>query len=337
MTLKKLIYKFFTTGLSLVWLMVSGQNSTPYVEARLGADSIYLGSQTSLVFTIASPDNYTWQWPEIGDKITEKIEIINQTAIDTTKQRRSDLVLLRKHLTITSFDTGFHAIPRFQFQFKSSSDTLWTTLETEPFLLYVAGPEVDLGLPIRDIKGPLKAPLTYMEVLPWLLIVILIAAGLLLYRYYLQKKKSRLPLLPKPAKPKIPPHTRALDALEELRRKKLWQNGKIKEYHSEITDILRHYIEERYGIMAVEMTTSEIMEAAHKNDLPSQARGKLQEIFERADLVKFAKSVPLPDEHEKSFMLSVDFVRSTIPLAANSGSQQNLDENITENMTNRND
>lgn len=331
MTLKKIIYKLFTTGLSMVWLMVSGQNSTPYAEARLGADSIYLGSQTSLVFTVATPEIYTWQWPGIGDKIAGKIEIVNQNPIDTTKQRRSDLVLLKKHLTITSFDTGFHAIPRFQFQYKSSSDTLWTTLETEPFLLYVAGPDVDLNLPIRDIKGPIKAPLTFMEVFPWLMVIILIAAGLLLYRYYLKKKKSRTSLLPKPVKPKIPPHTRALDALEELWRKKLWQNGKIKLYHSEITDILRHYIEERYGIMAVEMATSEIMEAAYKSEIPTQARGKLQEVFERADLVKFAKSVPLPDEHEKSFMLSVDFVRSTIPLSANPGSQQNVDKNTTEN------
>jgi hypothetical protein len=328
MFIRKLIYNFLTLSLSTLGLLVAGQNSAPWVEGRLERDSIYLGSQTTIAFSIASPDDYLWQWPVLTDKITDKIEIVSQTGIDTVRQRRSDLLLLKKQVTITSFDSGYHAMPPFIFQFKAPGDTIWTSLETEPYLIYVAGLDVDLSLPIRDIKGPLRAPVTFMEVLPWLILALLVAGGILLYRHYLKKKRARLPVIPKPVKPRIPPHTKALDALEQLRQKKLWQGGRIKEYHSEITDILRHYIEGRYNIMAVEMTTTEIIAAAELHQVPSQARNKLQSIFERADLVKFAKSMPLPAEHEESFILAVDFVRSTIPLAAETESKASLQDPV---------
>jgi len=331
MSLIKVTYKVLAACFSMLWIVVQGQHSTPMVEVKAGADSIYLGSQTDVTFSVATPGDYLWQWPELHEKLTDKIEIVNQTGIDTTRQRRSDLVKLSKRFAITSFDSGFHAVPPFSFQYKMPGDTVWFSLETEPFLLYVAGFDVDLSIPIRDIKPPARAPVTFLEILPWLLLLILIAAGILWYRHYLQKKKSRIALLPKPAKPKIPPHRRALDALEQLQQKKLWQSGRIKEYHSEITDILRRYLEERFNIMAVEMTTSEIIEALPAQPVPPNAIEKLLVIFERADLVKFAKSTPVPSQHEESFMMAIDFVRATIPVAveaealagsANNGSQK---------------
>ncbi|HHN48813.1 MAG TPA: hypothetical protein ENN08_07825 [Bacteroidales bacterium] len=321
MSIKKLIYHALTTGFSILWMFVAGQHDATGVSVAPAADSIKLGSQTKILFSVTSPAGYLWQWPEINEKITDNVEIVSQTGIDTIRQRRSDLVLLRKEASVTSFDTGFHAIPPFTFKYKSPDDTLWIEVESEPFLLHVAGPDVDLSLPIRDIKGPLRAPVTFREMLPWMLLIILIVAGVFLYRHYLKKKKASAALLPKPLKPKIPPHRKALDALEQLRQKKLWQSGRVKEYHSEITGILRRYLEERYQIMAVEMTTTEIMESVAMHPVPLQAKEKLLVIFERADLVKFAKSMPLPGQHEESFMLAIDFVRATMPLAIESGSQ----------------
>jgi hypothetical protein len=314
MSIRKIKYFLLTVSFSTIWLLMAGQDSSPVVEGKLAHDSIALGSQTKINFSIATPDNYIWQWPVLADKITEKVEIVNQSRIDTVRQRRSDLVMLQKQMMITAFDSGYHAIPPFTFKYQLPGDTLWNMLETEPMLLFVAGLSVDLNIPIRDIKGPVSAPLTFMEILPWLLLAIIIVSAIILYRRYLKKKREGVPILPKPVKPKIPPHRVALDALENLQRKKLWQSGRVKEYHSEITDILRHYLEASFNIMAVEMTTSEIMEASLTQEMPSQAREKLRLIFERSDLVKFAKSMPLPAEHEESFMHAVDFIRSSIPL-----------------------
>jgi hypothetical protein len=316
MSARILKYQLLILIFGLNCLLLVGQVNTPHVEARIGADSIRLGSQTLIDFSIAHTNDYFWQWPVIEEKITEKIEVVSQTGIDTISQRNNDLLQLKKQITITSFDTGFHAIPPFVFQYKSAGDTSWSTFETEAFLLYVSGLEVDVNASIRDIKGPIGAPITFMEILPWLLLALLITGGILYYRHYMKKLKARALLAPKPAKPKIPPHTIAMDALERLRQKKLWQNGRIKEYHTEITDILRHYLEGRFSIMAVEMTTSEIREITLARPLPAQAREKLLMVFERADMVKFAKSMPLPAEHEESFMLAVDFVRSTKPVVA---------------------
>lgn len=316
MSARILKYQMLTLIFGLNWMLLSGQVITPFVEAKIGADSIRLGSQTVIDFSITTTQDYFWQWPLFDEKITEKVEVVRQTGIDTTSQQNSDLLLLKKQIVITSFDTGYYAIPPFVFRYKPDGDTSWSTVETEAFLLYVSGLDVDANAPIRDIKEPIGAPLTLMEILPWLLLTILIVASILYYRHYLKKRRARALLAHKPAKPKIPPHTLAMDALDQLRQKKLWQSGRIKEYHTEITDILRHYLEGRFDIMAVEMTTSEIREITFARPLPSQAREKLLIIFERADLVKFAKSMPLPAEHEESFMLAVDFVRSTIPVVA---------------------
>lgn len=331
MNARFLKYQLLTLFFGLNCMLLSGQVDTPFVEAKIGADSIKLGSQTVIDFSIATTQDYFWQWPLFDEKITEKVEIVRQTGIDTTSQRNSDLLLLKKQIVITSFDTGYFAIPPFVFQYKSAGDTSWSTFETEAFLLYVSGLDVDANASIRDIKGPIGAPLTLMEILPWLLLAILIVAGILYYRHYLKKRRARALSAPKPAKPKIPPHTLAMDALDRLRQKKLWQSGRIKEYHTEITDILRHYLEGRFDIMAVEMTTSEIREITLARPLPSQAREKLLAVFERADLVKFAKSMPVPAEHEESFMLAVDFVRSTIPVVAEK--EMTVAGNTTEEIT----
>ena len=103
------------------------------------------------------------------------------------------------------------------------------------------------------------------------------------------------------------PEERALQALEELRNSHLWQNGKVKEYHTELTDIVRRFIEEATGIRATEMTSDETVEAV--GGLWPVGGGQLKSIFTTADLVKFAKSEPLPHEHEASMTLSVQFVK----------------------------
>ena len=333
MNLKQQTYIWLAIAAGFLWINAEGRNSEPSVQLDVGADSIYIGSQTDVVISIASPAGYFWQWPELVDKLSDKVEIVSQTGIDTIRKRRSDLLIYRNEIRITSFDTGFHAVPPLVFQYKASGDTIWNMLQTRPFLIYVAAPEVDLTLPIRDIKGPVRAPLTAREVIPWLLIALLVVAGILLYIRYIKRKRALPPKIARIIKPTVPPHTLALDALDKLRKEKLWQSGRIKQYHSGITDILRHYLEGRYGISAVEMTTSEIREAVSDQMLPSQAVENLFRIFERADLVKFAKSQPLPGEHEESFMLAVEFVRATIPVPvetqADAGSKNFDDQSNT--------
>jgi bifunctional N-acetylglucosamine-1-phosphate-uridyltransferase/glucosamine-1-phosphate-acetyltransferase GlmU-like protein len=114
-----------------------------------------------------------------------------------------------------------------------------------------------------------------------------------------------------PPKPKIPPYVTALEALETLRLKKLWQADKVKEYYSELTDIVRQYIEAQFGVQAVEMTTDDILYGLKNIGINAQAMGKLTNTLQTADLVKFAKATPHALENDTALSYSVDFVSET--------------------------
>ena len=109
----------------------------------------------------------------------------------------------------------------------------------------------------------------------------------------------------------IPPHVTALNKLNELRDKRLWQQNQFKEYHSELTDVLRDYLEKRYNITAHEQTTDEIMHSLRYAGLPADDKEKLRQIMVLADLVKFAREKPIPAENEASMEGAVSFVTAT--------------------------
>ncbi|MDD3859651.1 MAG: hypothetical protein PHW83_05590, partial [Bacteroidales bacterium] len=103
----------------------------------------------------------------------------------------------------------------------------------------------------------------------------------------------------------------ALEKLEQIRKEKIWSHGKIKEFHVQITDVIREYIENRFDIYAIEMTTSEILEAINNTNCNETNKQKLQQILELADAVKFAKYQSLQNENDLSMSNSFDFVEST--------------------------
>lgn len=143
-------------------------------------------------------------------------------------------------------------------------------------------------------------------------IIILILLGLLIWWlvWYIRNKWQARERIVKPA-PKLPPHVVAIKALDELKNRKLWQNGKHKLYYSSLTEILRVYIDGRWDIGALEMTTDEIISALRDVELPHQSRSALIAILRSADMVKFAKATPDAEENEQSFIDAYYFVENT--------------------------
>ncbi|MEG1556745.1 MAG: hypothetical protein RR356_08490, partial [Bacteroidales bacterium] len=137
------------------------------------------------------------------------------------------------------------------------------------------------------------------------------------------KKKKKPQKSQVKAKPNVKPHITALRELEKLRQRKLWQEGKTKLYYSELTDIIRIYIEGRYDINAMEMVSSDILDELDDKTLAQELHQKLYQILSTADLVKFAKWEPLPPDHDLCFKNAVDFVNQTAELSDN---QINKDE-----------
>ena len=125
----------------------------------------------------------------------------------------------------------------------------------------------------------------------------------------IRAKKSLIPF--KKEEPKLPPHEQAIKELDEIKQQKLWQQGRSKEYYTLITDTLRKYIEERFGINAMEMTSGEILELIRKNSEAQSVYDNLRQILQLADFVKFAKMNPLPDENDLSMMNAYLFVNQT--------------------------
>ncbi len=288
--------------------MASGQKA----EAVIGSDSVLIGDHVPLTLSFKSSEAGRVQWPYQQDTITGKIEIISQSSVDSVRLS-NDSVALRQDLVVTSFDTGFIVIPPFEFSYSENNQQ--QLVKTDPLLLYVQPMEVDTTQPIKTIKGPMSAPLTFHDILPWLLIALaVILIGTLVW-YIIWRKRQQKPILPVREKPREPAHIEALKALETLQEQKLWQNGKVKEYFTEISHIIRVYLERRFAIPAVESTSGEIIEALRKQDFDKQAFKQLNELMEIADLAKFAKYEPLPSENDKALKDAFEVVNLTKPVA----------------------
>jgi hypothetical protein len=164
---------------------------------------------------------------------------------------------------------------------------------------------------IKDIKPPVNLPMNLLEDFWWLWILLaVIAIGLGLYFFLRHRKKVKL----QQVVPPLPPWEMALRQLEELGVKDFPGRGEWREYYFRLSDILRHYIEDRFVIKAAEMTTEEFLQKV-KNEgvLSSEQKSTLKDFMNIADMVKFAKLAPLREEADKSYDLVLRFVKETIP------------------------
>ena len=283
------------------------------VKAKLDSNNILIGDQVKLKVQLSYPSKTIIAWPDIKRTLTKHIEIVKKSKIDTVSKDPNKLTLAQTFV-ITCFDSGGFYIPQIPFGYKNSaSDTSFNQVLTDSILLNVKSIPVDTTKAFKDIKGPMGVPWTLKEMLPYIIGVILLAAIIWFIIYYLRKRKKGESLLSF-SKPKRPAHEEALLALEELRNKKLWQNNKVKDYYVELTEITRNYIEKRYGVIALEMTTDQIILALLPFAVNDDLKKKLRQTFVLADLVKFAKAFPLPDEHDKCLDTAIEFVKETKPV-----------------------
>ena len=301
----------------LIFLLavMSGLSATAQQgEARASIDSsnILIGDHVHLKLTYTFPAKATVAWPVFKDTLVNKIEVIEKGKMDTAFSADYLNKTLSQTLTITCFDSGSYTIPPISFSHKMPGDTTRYISSTQPLMLMVNTVAVDTTKEIKDIKAPLTAPWTLLELLPWIACAVVLAALITLALIYFIRRRKKKPLFSRLQKPSVPAHIRALEALEKLRVSHLWQQGKIKEFHSRLTDIVRLYIEERFGIPALEMVTSDVLESLmHIEEISDENQQHLRRMLQLADMVKFAKFLPLPDEHDSSLRYAVQFVNET--------------------------
>ncbi len=288
------------------------QSQPPRVTARFVPDSIAIGDQFELEVTVDKDQLQLVDFPAFQENmITDQIEIIEEFPIDTLSHE-GRRVRLGKRYRLTTFEEGGHPVGRFPVLYmdKNIVDTL---LSADSLILRVGTFEIDTTtMTIRDIKPTMGAPLKFGEIggyLGWGLLV-LMAIALIVWR--IVSLSRNLTMFGKP-KAVDPPHVAAIKALEILHNQKLWQNNKHKQYYTRLTDILREYLNGRYGIPAMEMTTDETLEELVRWEIPDSHFANLRDILSTADLVKFAKFVPAEDENETAYTHAYYFVENTKP------------------------
>jgi len=287
------------------------------VIARLDTAAMLIGDHVGMKLQFDGPLQYQVSWPTIPDTILEKIIVIGRSKIDSIYSKDKRSLTLTQELNLTSFDSGTYFIPQITFRYRTLPDTTVKTASSNMSTLIVHTVKVDTTASIKAIKGPLKVPITFREVIPYILSVFGLIVLVLLLVWYLNKRKKHEPLIQIRPKVKLQPHERALQDFEKLRIKKLWQQGHVKEYHSELTDILRTYVEEGYSIPAMESTTYEIIEQMkQRSDFTKPLVLKLEHLLETADMVKFAKTIPSNQENEQALETGIEVVKETIRPAA---------------------
>ncbi len=211
---------------------------------------------------------------------------------------------------LSGYDSAEINIPPIPVQFKSNGDTAFKTILTNPLQFLVSTVKINPSAQIKDVKAPIKIPLDWRIVALWILGII----ALILIAYYLYRKyKLKKMLNPKTEKIiKLAPYQIALNSLKDLEEKKLWQQGLIKEYHSAITEIIRKYFEERFNLPALELTTSEALSLLKNKNDAAIILDVTKEFLNNADLVKFAKFVPLNSVNEEMLKQAYDIVNKTI-------------------------
>ena len=296
-------------------LALASQAQEIKVKAELDSTIILIGDQVTLHLQIEYPDNIKVHFPIPNDSLGESVEVVERLPVDSVILG-NNRQLISQDFIVTSFDTGHHQIPPFYFSFHYNGMT--DSVKSNTTMLHVFTlPKIDslmnaLKGPI-DIKAPYEAPVTFKEVAPWIMGTLVLAGLVFLILYALRRKRNNQPLFSLPHKPKEPAHVIALRELDHIKEEKIWQQGKIKLYYSEVTDTLREYIENRFGINAMEQTTEEIISAfKYRKDLLDDVTfNNLKRILTNADLVKFAKFEPLPDDNNLALVDAYFFVNQT--------------------------
>jgi hypothetical protein len=277
------------------------------VGSRVDKTSIPIGDQTVLRISAHMPVKTDITFPLLADSLG-KIQIVKSLKADTVidKNDRSNETVTHNYL-ITSFDTGIYLIPEMEFHTKAG------ILRTGTVTIQVKSVPVDTTKAFYDIKQPFAVSYNLWDWLKdhWIwvvsiLAIILLVAGII---YYVKNHPKGISIVK--AGPVLSADATALKKLYELRDKKLLQQNEVKLYYSELTEILREYLEARYHIKTHEQTSGEILAALQRTDLAVAARNRLKQLLNLADLVKFAKENPLQAVNEQSMEDAIEFVNQT--------------------------
>ncbi|MCQ2142181.1 MAG: hypothetical protein MJY83_07530 [Bacteroidales bacterium] len=282
-----------------------------FVEQLQKRDSILIADQLRYGFQLNDVEEGTKLFlPEIGDTLMREVDVIKGWQIDTVKTHKKPV---RKHdirgsIVIAPWEEGEYHLPRLALRRVTAAGVVDTLVFDEQVMDVRTMPVDTATFVIKDVKAPVSYPVTFKEVLPYILGVLVVAAliaGIVALIIARRKKKEQ-------EMHKEPAYIVALRKLDKFRGDKFWAPEKQKTFYSGITDALREYIEARFDVDAMEMTTAEIFGALKgAKDITPDLYNETKDLFELADFVKFAKHTVPDEENAKALPSAVRFVTST--------------------------
>ena len=284
-----------------------------YLKQLQPRDSILIADQLEYGFQLDSLAADTpLALPDFTQASGDTLTIVRGWQLDTTarlhvrqpgRKNRGELYSVRGSIVIAPFEEGTYFLPPIPV-LRGRDTLVFEGMEIE-----VKTMPVDTAtFQIHDIKGQMRYPLTFKELIPWICGVLVFAALLMLGIRALRRRKQEATA----AEHRDPAYIVALRELDKWRGDAFWAPEKQKAFYSGITDALKTYMEDRFGVDAPEMTTAELFAALRDaKDLPADLREELREVFECADFVKFAKHVASQEENARALPTAVRFVTST--------------------------
>ncbi len=307
-----------------VLLSLPAASQRASVQATVQPTEILIGEQALINLKVITPRDKTILFPVFEKEIVPGIEVLTMLPPDTTVE--NNVMTLNFKYVVTSFDSTLYHIPHMSVF--DGTDTIYSNSfglkvtsprlsdSTLTYLEKINKGETDSidfeQLQLHDIKPVQKAPFVWTDYLwvLWIVLGIMLLIAIIGFIIWLVLKKKRKGYIFKPPVV-LPAHVRAIRELDKLKEEKIWQQGREKEFYSKLTDILRNYLVEREGINAMEMTSGEILNEVRKLLEVESVYNNLKQILSTADLVKFAKYKPYPDENDLSMVNAYFFVNQT--------------------------
>lgn len=295
-------------SVALAATVPGGAQTRPTVESRLSVADIRIGEQTVLTTTVCVDKKQVVRFPEYAanDTIMQGLEVVKCGEIDTTRIDNGQRIRLQRDYILTSFDSTLYSIPPMEVAIDGKPFRARTGLGLKVSSVPVDTIHTNQFNPPYDItESPYawEGTLLWQSLAAWLLAGLLAAVGIRLS----EKKPATRRIT---IKPPVPPFKKAAAALEKISSLHITDAEGNKQYFVALTEAIRVYLHERFAFNAMEKTTAEITEGMAELTTP-EGVGKLKELFQTADFVKFAKQDATPDERKRCMETATNFLKET--------------------------
>lgn len=302
------------------------------IEYGVRFDSVHMliGDHQNLTFMVRSDIPLSLKFPVLEGEIGG-MEIVSGPVSDSVKE--DNKYIYSQVYKVTAFDTGIYVIPPQSILI--AQEGYDNAMTTDSIMIAVNTLVIDNEKGIVDIEAPLPNPVTFREALPYIIIILIGLAFISGATYIIIRLLNGKPIMPVRKMVPVPPYDVAVRAIQQLDESGLWQAGNEKRFYSELTDILREYLDGELDLACMESTTPQIIRyLSYSDKVDERSREFISDMLQCADLVKFAKMMPLQDENRnylKGTMTVIDKIHANFVIPAE-GDQNPTQEESEHNV-----